>query len=36
VNARLGRPFKVLVTDIDGFPVREARVTFSIMGGGGS
>jgi hypothetical protein len=35
VNQRLGRPFKVLVTDRDGFPVRNARVTFSIMGGGG-
>ena len=35
VDVPLAKPFKVLVTDEDGFPVPGAPVTFSVIGGGG-
>ena len=35
VDAPLAKPFKVLVTDEEGFPVPGAPVTFSVIGGGG-
>jgi RHS repeat-associated protein len=36
VDAPLARPFRVLVTDEEGFPVPGAAVTFRVIGGGGS
>ena len=35
VDTPLAKPFKVLVTDEEGFPVPGAAVTFSVIGGGG-
>jgi RHS repeat-associated protein len=35
VDTLLPKPFKVLVTDEEGFPVPEAAVTFSVIGGAG-
>ena len=35
VDRALTKPLKVLVTDADGFPVRNAFVTFTVIGGGG-
>jgi RHS repeat-associated protein len=36
VDTPLAKPFKVLVTDAEGFPVPGAAVTFSVIGGGGT
>jgi RHS repeat-associated protein len=36
VDTPLPKPFKVLVTDEEGFPVPGAPVTFSVIGGGGT
>ena len=35
VDGPLAKPFRVLVTDDQGFPVAGAPVTFSVLGGGG-
>jgi RHS repeat-associated protein len=35
VDTPLAKPFKVLATDENGFPVPGAAVTFSVIGGGG-
>lgn len=35
VDKDLAKPFRVLVTDVDGYPVPNALVTFSVLGGGG-
>jgi hypothetical protein len=36
VGRALERPLRVLVSDEDGAPVENARVSFTVVGGGGS